>query len=47
VLDADPQWPTRLRMANDLIGRKVLDGVSKAEVIRLIGPPDDTSYFKD
>lgn len=32
-------WPMRLRMVDDLLARKRLDGLSRAEVLELLGPP--------
>jgi hypothetical protein len=37
----DPQWPPRLCMADDLIGRRILPGKTEAEVIALLGRPTD------
>lgn len=36
----------RLRMVDDLIRSHPLIGASRAEVESLIGPPDDTPYFR-
>lgn len=47
ALDGDLQWPTRLRMIDDLLRRQRLVGADRATVERLLGPPDDTPYFKD
>ena len=43
ALDQDPDWPTRLRMVDDLLARKVLDGHSRVEVERLLGPPETST----
>jgi len=45
--DADPEWPTRLRMVDSLIDRKRLDGLNRAQVERLLGPSDPTDKWKD
>ena len=45
ALDGDARWPTRLRMADDLVASGRLSGASRAEVERLLGPPDNTTYF--
>lgn len=37
----DPQWPPRLCMVDDLIGRRVLRAKTEAQVIELLGPPTD------
>jgi hypothetical protein len=47
ALDDDFLWPTRLRMVDDLIDNGQLRGASRDEVIRLLGPPDKTEYFKE
>jgi hypothetical protein len=41
ALDQDPDWPTRLRMVDDLISRKILDGLSRTQVEALLGPPEN------
>jgi hypothetical protein len=46
-LDGDPLWPTRLRMANDLIAGKSLDGLARREVESLLGPGDRTGKWRD
>ena len=46
-LDDDYMWPTRLRMADDLLDSGRLSSVSRAQVEELLGPPDETSYFQD
>ncbi len=47
ALDGDPKWPTRLRMADDLVAGKRLSGLTRSQVEDLLGPPDDTGYFKE
>lgn len=44
---ANPMWPTRLRMVDDLMARRLLDGVSLDSVTALLGTPDSTAYFSD
>ncbi len=46
-LDGNPMWPTRLRMADDLISSHRLIGLSRKEVEQLLGPPDHTSWGDD
>lgn len=43
----DPLWPDRLQMVDDLLARIPLTGLPKARVIELLGPGDQTNYFKD
>jgi hypothetical protein len=43
----DVQWPMRLRMVDDLIASKRLDGLRRDELQRLLGPPDQTDKWKD
>jgi hypothetical protein len=38
---------TRGPMADRLIAQRRLVGLSKAEVVALLGPPTDTTYFSD
>ena len=47
VLDGNPNWPTRLRMVDDLLNRHLLDGRSRKEVELLLGPRSQTDYFPD
>ena len=37
----------RLRMVDDLVGKKVLDGLERDEVRLLLGPADHTDEWKD
>jgi hypothetical protein len=46
-LDTDPQWPTRLRMVDDLIAKKQLDEMARGQVASLLGPGDQTDKWKD
>jgi hypothetical protein len=46
-MDADHMWPTRLRMADDLLQSGKLTGATRQQVEDLLGPPDKTEYFKD
>jgi hypothetical protein len=39
-LDGEALWPTRLRMADDLIADKRLDGLTRVQVESLLGPGD-------
>ena len=40
-------WPTRLRMVDSLIERRLLGGRTQPEVVELLGPPDHTSKWRD
>jgi hypothetical protein len=46
-VDQGVEWPTRLRMIDDLIGKRRLDGLNRAEVLVLLGPADQTSKWKE
>ena len=46
-LDQDPLWPTRLRMVDDLIAQRHLDGLSRAQTESLLGPGDKTGKWAD
>ena len=39
--------PMRLRMVDDLLARRLLDGRTRDEVRALLGPADSTPYFRD
>jgi hypothetical protein len=46
--EADFEWDSlRLRMADSLLKTHPLVGLSKVEVIELLGEPDDTEHFRD
>jgi hypothetical protein len=45
-LDKDPLWPTRLRMVDDLIAHKRLDGLTRRDVESLLGPADRTEKWQ-
>ena len=45
--DDGVMWPTRLRMADDLVRAKRLSGLSRPEVERLLGTPDTTAKFRN
>ena len=45
--DAGVDWPTRLRMVDSLMDRRLLDGRTPPEVVELLGPADDTSKWRD
>jgi hypothetical protein len=40
-------WPTRLRMVDDLMRRRLLDGRTRETVERLLGSPDLTDKFRN
>jgi hypothetical protein len=46
-VDDGPMWPTRLRMVDDLLDGNLRSGVPRAEIEKLLGAPDKTSYFAD
>jgi hypothetical protein len=46
-VDDGPMWPTRLRMVDDLLNRNLRSAVPRADIENLLGPPDETSYFRD
>jgi len=37
----------RLRMVDDLLARHDLGGRSRADIVELLGEPDETEYFRD
>jgi hypothetical protein len=41
------EWPTRLRMVDDLVESKRLDGLPRADVVSLLGPADRTDKWSD
>lgn len=45
--DASDDWPTRLRMVDSLMDRRVLDGRTQLQVVELLGPTDDTLKWRD
>jgi hypothetical protein len=44
---ADAEWPTRLRMVDDLIAKRRLDGLTRNELLVLLGPADKTDKWRD
>jgi hypothetical protein len=40
-------WPTRLRMVDDLIASRELIGIARADVLNLLGPADDVTFFRE
>jgi hypothetical protein len=44
---ARPNDPVRLRMIDDLLKHKRLQGMAEEEVISLLGKPPKTDYFRD
>ena len=46
-MDHGLEWPTRLRMIDDLMRQNLLDGKSREEVVGVLGPPDRTAKFRD
>jgi hypothetical protein len=45
-IDEGVMWPTRLRMVDDLLEGNLRNGLARAQVEELLGPPDKTSYFR-
>lgn len=45
--DGDPEWPLRLRMVDDLVSSKALDGCTRREVESLLGPDDETDKWEE
>ena len=45
--DAGDDWPTRLRMVDSLMDRRLLDGRTRPQVVELLGPADDTQKWRD
>jgi hypothetical protein len=45
--DAGQDWPTGLRMVDSLLERRLLDGLTRAQVVELLGPVDDTSKWRE
>ena len=43
----DIMWPPRLCMVDDLLHKHELRGLSREQVVALIGEPDKTEYFSD
>jgi hypothetical protein len=41
----DTDWPPRLCMIDDLMAGGRLIGMTKSQVIELLGPPDSTTHF--
>jgi hypothetical protein len=37
----DPHWPPRLCMLDDLLASGRLDGLTEAQILDLLGPPED------
>jgi hypothetical protein len=42
----DRHWPPRLCMADDLIDRRILNGMTEVQVIELLGPPTDRMILR-
>jgi hypothetical protein len=40
-------WPTRLRMVDDLVSRRLIDGLERGAVAALLGPADRTDKWRD
>jgi hypothetical protein len=43
---ADVMWPARLAMVGDLLAHHELRGMSRESIAALLGPRDDTPYFR-
>lgn len=46
-MDHDSDWPTRLRMVNDLVAKRRLDRVTRNDLLALLGPADQTDKWRD
>lgn len=44
---SDVMWPTRLRMVDDLLERELLAGLSRDSVVRMLGPADSSTIWKE
>lgn len=44
---ARTDWPARLRMVDDLLARRTLIGLRADSLDRLLGPREETAYFRD
>ena len=47
TMDKGVMWPTRLRMADDLVRRQLISGITRSDVEHLLGPPDESQKFQD
>jgi hypothetical protein len=45
--DAGHQWPTRLRMVDDLLKQRRLDRLTREQVVELLGPVDQTARWRE
>jgi hypothetical protein len=45
--DAGHQWPTRLRMVDDLLKQRRLDGLLREQVVEHLGPADQTAKWRE
>ena len=45
--DPETDERTRQEMADDVVARELLDGLTRTEVTALLGQPPDTEYFHD
>jgi hypothetical protein len=45
--DPETEERNRQEMADDLVARGLLDGLTRSEVTSLLGQPPDTEYFRD
>lgn len=45
--DAGAEWPTRLRMVDDLLNWRQLHGLTREQVVEFLGPPDRTSKWRE
>jgi hypothetical protein len=43
---ANREWPTRLRMADDIVDRRILVDKTKTEVLELLGPATPTDKWR-
>jgi hypothetical protein len=45
--DAGSSRPTRLRMVDDLLGQRRLDGLAREQVVDLLGSTDETDKWRE
>ena len=43
-IEHDVMWPPRLRMVDDLMSTRRLDGLTKDQVLELLGKPEDKGF---
>ena len=46
-LDQNAEWPTRQRIVDDLVAKRRLDGLTREQLLTLLGPADQTDMWRD